>query len=73
MLDYKNLYPSEAIAEAEQPEEPDEYPTFEVGERIELKGYPFIVAALNASTVKLRAVPPEGEHSARKVMRRMRE
>jgi len=64
--------PVEAMAKADQPEEPEAYPTFEVGEEIELRGYPFVVIGLNASSLKLRPVPPEGEHSARKVMRRMR-
>ena len=64
-------YATKAMVDAEQPEAPEEFPTFAVGEEIALKGYPFIVAGLNASSLKLRPVPPEGQHSARKVMRRM--
>jgi hypothetical protein len=71
-MEERPLYGTEAVVEAEQPAEPEEYPTFEVGEEIELKGYPFVVLALNASSIKLRPVPPSGEHSARRVMRRLR-
>jgi hypothetical protein len=67
-----DLYGTEAYVNAEKPEEPEEYPTFEVGEIIELKGYPFVVMALNSSSVKLRPVPPEGQISAWKVMREMK-
>jgi len=64
-------YATKAMIDAEQPEAPEAFPVFAVGEEIVLKGYPFIVCGLNASSIKLRPVPPEGEHSARKAMRRM--
>jgi hypothetical protein len=67
----KDLYGTEAYINAEKPEEPEEYPTFEVGETVELKGYPFVVMRRNASSIKLRPVPPEGRISAKKTLRKM--
>ena len=67
----ERLYGTEAYVNAEKPEEPEVYPTFEVGETIELKGYPFVVMRRNASSLKLKPVPPEGQISAKKTLRKM--
>ena len=55
-----------------QPAVPVEWPQFETGELFDVKGLPFELARLNASTLVLRPIPPEGWR-AREVMREVRE
>lgn len=53
--------------EEEDIEFPDEWPVFREGELCDLKGVPFEVARLNASSLVLRPLAPEG-YTARDVM-----
>ena len=71
----EDAYPEEfrdAIERGDLPAEiPDEWPRFAVGDEFTLKGYPFTLYRINATSLVLRPVLPKGEISARRVMRRM--
>jgi len=61
----------EATLDEERRVLPDEPPTFEEGEELVLKGWPFYISRVNASSLVLRPRLPEGEISARRLIRRM--
>ena len=44
---------------------------FAVGDEFTLKGYPFVLYRINAASLVLRPFVPDGEVSARRVMRKM--
>jgi hypothetical protein len=52
------------------PTVPEEWPRFTIGEQVELKGFPFTIARINAATIVLRPMPVENM-SPRRVFRKL--
>jgi len=62
----------EATLGAERRVLPDEPPTFEEGEELVLKGWPFYISRVNASSLVLRPELPDGVSSARRLIDKMK-